>query len=428
MKKLQGQKILIGITGGIAAYKSVELIRRLRDWGAEIKVVMTANAQEFVSRLTFQAVSGYPVYHELFDEAAEAAMGHIELARWGDIFLIAPATANTLAKIAHGHADDLLSTLVLASPSRLIIAPAMNQQMWSNPAVQRNIQKLTESNVEIIGPGSGAQACGDVGAGRMLEPLAIRDYLANLQAIVSHGVANDNNASFNNDSLFGKHLVITAGPTQEPIDPVRFITNMSSGKMGYALAEVASQCGATVTLISGPVNIQAPLNVTLIKVTSALEMLSAVESLVDSRKIDVFVGCAAVADYRCKEIAEQKIKKSDDELHLSLIKNPDILQEISHRKNNRPQLCVGFAAETENLEHNAHLKLNKKRLDFILANDVSDRTIGFDVDENRLSVFFKNGEAIELRKQTKLQISFEIMKIVAEQLQYASCPTKSRKK
>jgi len=390
------KNILLGVSGGIAAYKSVELCRRLQDNGFHVRVVMTKAATEFVTPLTFQAISGHPVHTELFDPAAEAAMGHIELARWADLLLIAPATANTIAKLALGLSDDLLTTLVTATAAPVAIAPAMNQQMWKAPTTEQHLSVLRQRGVQIIGPAAGAQACGDVGFGRMLEPLEIVDYVLYPAQ----------------DTLQGQHWVITAGPTREQIDPVRFLSNNSSGKMGFALAKAAARLGANVTLVSGPVSLEAPPAVNLIKVKSAQDMLDSVmEHISDAR---VFIGCAAVADYRPAEFIAQKIKKNTQELHVDFVKNPDILQTVAELKQ-RP-FCVGFAAETQKLEHYAKDKLKRKNLDMICANNVANGKIGFDSDENAVTVFFKNDRTEVLQQCCKHKIASQLVYLIQKNL------------
>ncbi len=371
MKNLSNKRILLGVTGGIAAYKSAELVRRLRDQGAEVRVVMTRGACEFITPLTMQALSGRAVHTELLDHASESGMGHIELARWSDIVLVAPASANFIARLAHGLADDLLSTLCLATTAPVVIAPAMNQQMWTNSATQENIETLGRRSIKIIGPAEGAQACGEIGPGRMLEP---EQLLQEAAQIFSTGLLTD------------LKLTVTAGPTREAIDPVRYITNHSSGRMGYAVARAAVEAGASVTLISGPVAIDPPHRVRHIGVDTADQMRDAVMSdIIDS---DIFIAAAAVVDYRCTDIAEQKIKKSSDDLNLVLQKNPDILAEVARLS--RAPFTVGFAAETENLLINAQLKLKNKNLDMIAANLVGEG-LGFNVDENALQIFWVLG-------------------------------------
>lgn len=353
MLSLSNKRILLGITGGIAAYKCAELSRIFSKAGADVRIAMTKAATEFVTPLTMQALSGNKVHLDLLDVDAEAGMGHIELARWADLVLIAPATADSLARLASGQANDLLTTLVLAASAPIAIAPAMNQGMWSNTGTQENLKVLSKRNFHIFGPAAGEQACGDVGLGRMLEPVEIAQACAGL---------------FETGHLAGKHLVITGGPTREPLDPVRFLSNHSSGKMAYALANEAVQAGAKVTLVSGPVNLPTPDGVERIDVLTASEMLSASLSAIEGA--DVFIGVAAVADYRPDTVATNKIKKSDDNLQLNLIKNPDIISEIS-KLSERP-FMVGFAAETENIVANGKSKLEKKNLDLLFANNATN--------------------------------------------------------
>ena len=365
------QNILIGISGGIAAYKIPQLIRLLKKQGDNVRIVMSEHAHEFVTATTLQAVSGEAVRDALFDPAAEQGMGHIELARWADAYLIAPASANTLGKLAHGIADNLLTTLYLATSARVLGAPAMNCHMLAHPAVQANLAALTaRPNHVVIPSDSGAQACGDVGAGRLPEPETLRDWLTPRR------------------DWQGIHLTVTAGPTREAIDPVRYISNHSSGKMGFAIADAFAKRGANVTLIAGPVNLATPNNVKRVDVTSAQEMWqTALESAV---KNHIFIGCAAVADYRVAEVAEQKIKKSGEEMTLTLIKNPDIIADVGHLTENRP-FTVGFAAETQNVADYAKDKLKRKNLDMICANDVSGGQV-FGQDHNALQLFWENGE------------------------------------
>lgn len=390
---LSGRRVLLGICGGIAAYKSADLVRRLRESGCEVQVVMTAEAQRFVGAQTFQAVSGRPVRDSLWDEAAEAAMGHIELARWPDLILIAPATANTIARLAHGHADDLLSTLCLASDRPIALAPAMNRLMWAHPATQANVATLIARGAQLLGPGSGEQACGETGAGRMWEPLQIRDAVA---------------ALFGDGPLNGVRVAITAGPTREPIDPVRFITNRSSGKMGYALAQALHQLGAEVTLISGPTALAVPAGVRRVDVETAEQMLDA--TLHSAGHSQIVIGTAAVADYRVAAPAEHKIKKKSDGLDLTLVKNPDILSEV--RKAFPDAFVVGFAAETEKLAEHALEKLTRKRLDMIAANWVGDGR-AFDQDHNALHVFWNGGER-ELPSASKTELGRQLADLIAQ--------------
>ncbi|MDR0807222.1 MAG: bifunctional phosphopantothenoylcysteine decarboxylase/phosphopantothenate--cysteine ligase CoaBC [Enterobacteriaceae bacterium] len=375
MAMLTGKKIVLGISGGIAAYKCPEIVRRLRDQGAEVRVVMTSAAKAFITPLTLQAVSGSPVADDLLDPAAEASMGHIELGKWADMVILAPATADLLARIAAGMANDLLSTVCLATAAPVIAVPAMNQQMYKAAATQHNLQILASRGIELWGPDSGSQACGDVGLGRMLDPLTI----------VQHCVGYFSPAQ----DLAGINILLTAGPTREALDPVRFISNHSSGKMGYAIAKAAAKRGANVTLISGPVDLTTPANVTRIDVTSALEMRDAV--LQRAATQNIFIACAAVADYRAEHIAAEKIKKQGDDLLLKMVKNPDIVAEVAAMTENRP-FVVGFAAETQNVEEYARKKLVSKNLDLICANDVSLPNHGFNSDTNALCLYWSNGK------------------------------------
>ena len=397
MTNLTNKKIVLGITGGIAAYKCAELVRRLKDAGCEVKVVMTESAKHFITPLTMQAVSGETVSDSLLDPSAEASMGHIEFAKWADLILVAPATCNIIAKMAAGIADDLLTTLLLATPAKVAVAPAMNQQMYAHAATQANLATLKARNVLIWGPGKGEQACGDIGAGRMLEP---------------HELVALCTAKEQPQLLAGKTITITAGPTREPLDPVRFISNHSSGKMGYALAEAALQFGAKVNLISGPVTIKAPTGVNLINIESAEELLT--ESLTYASQSDAFIGCAAVADYRAANIATQKMKKQGDELTLTLTKNPDVIAAIANLTQNRPY-TVGFAAETQNVESYAKGKLQNKNLDMICANDVSKSGLGFNSDHNALTLYWHN-EQLELPTTSKVEIARKVIEQLAKHL------------
>ena len=386
----------LAIVGGIAAYKIPELIRRLKDEGAQVRVILTKGGEAFVTPMTLQAVSGEEVHSELLDTQAEAGMGHIQLAKWADIVMIAPASANTLAKLAHGFADDLLSTVCLATAAPLLLAPAMNQQMWQHPAVKANMQRLSEQGVKAIGPESGSQACGDVGAGRMSEPHQIKTFIIEqLQDSVSKPLA-------------GVRLTITAGPTREVIDPVRYISNHSSGKMGFALAQSAAKLGAEVTLIAGPVDLQTPTGVKRLDVESAQEMLEAALA----HPSDIFIGCAAVADYRVANIAEHKIKKNAQSgaPQLELIENPDILKTIAEQ--NPAPMCVGFAAETRDVETYAIDKLKRKKLALIIANDVSNSDIGFNSDNNA-AVVLSADERVVFEQQSKTSLAHQLAHYIA---------------
>ncbi|MGF1737995.1 bifunctional phosphopantothenoylcysteine decarboxylase/phosphopantothenate--cysteine ligase CoaBC [Photobacterium satsumensis] len=387
MQTLAGKKILLGISGGIAAYKCAELTRRLIERGAQVQVVMTKAAKEFITPLTMQAVSGRPVSDSLLDPAAEASMGHIELAKWADLVLLAPATADLIARMAAGMGNDLLTTLCLATDSPIAVAPAMNQQMYRHIATQENIATLARRGCHIWGPASGEQACGDVGPGRMLEPMQLVH------------LAED---FFKPADLNGMSLTITAGPTREAIDPVRYLTNHSSGKMGYAIAEAAAKRGATVTLISGPTNLATPHGVTRIDISSAEQMHQV--ALEQAPASDIFIGCAAVADFRPAAVAEQKMKKKDgeDDMVIRLVKNPDIIASIAALEADRP-FTVGFAAETQDVEQYARGKLARKHLDLICANDVSNAGQGFNSDQNALHLYWPQGnKALPLTSKAEL--------------------------
>ncbi|WLT06909.1 bifunctional phosphopantothenoylcysteine decarboxylase/phosphopantothenate--cysteine ligase CoaBC [Gilliamella apis] len=393
---LSGKNILLGITGGIAAYKCPDLVRHLKKAGAQVRVVLTESASHFVAPMTLQAVSGNAVSKELFDPTAELSMSHIELAKWADLVLIAPATANIIAKMANGIADDLLSTICLATPAKIVIAPAMNQQMYKAAATQQNLATLESRNTLVLGPDDGFQACGDIGPGRMVEPTTI--------------VENINNYFLANSELAGTTITITAGPTIEELDPVRYISNYSSGKMGFAIAKAAAEMGATVNLISGPVNLTTPNNVNRINVKSAKQMYD--EALVLAEKSAIFISCAAVADYRAETIAKNKIKKTDDsnEFVIKLVKNPDIVASIAGLKEHRP-FVVGFAAETNDVKTYALKKLTTKNLDLICANDVSDHNIGFNSDQNALTLYWRNGEQT-LPLSSKQQLAKQLLQAV----------------
>lgn len=404
------KNIILAVTGGIAAYKSAIIVRRLKDYGFNVRVVMTHGAQAFITPLTFQALSGNPIHTELLDPEAEAGMGHIELARWADLVLVAPASCDTLAKFAHGLADDLLSTLYLATKAPIWVAPAMNQQMWAAKATQRNLQTLVEDGVHVIMPDAGSQACGDVGLGRMPEPeqlaYQVREYFHKAQRAIAEKFG----------LLAGKHVVVTAGPTREAIDPVRYISNHSTGKMGFSLAAACYAAGAKVTLIAGPVTLDTPNGVQRVNVASAIQMLDASMQTLDEG-CDIFIATAAVADYRVAQVADQKIKKAGDELAVSLIKNPDIVATIAQQQQ-RP-FMVGFAAETQNVEEYAAGKLVAKKLDMIACNDVSRKDIGFASDENAMTVFFAQSYHMkkrELEKASKQEISLQLVEAIADAL------------
>lgn len=397
---------IIGVTGGIAAYKTPELIRLLKRAGAEVRVVLSPSAEQFVTKLTLQAVSGHAVYDQLFDHSFEAAMGHIELAKWADHILIAPLSANRLAALAHGFADDLLTTLCLATNAQLWGAPAMNQAMWAHPATQANLEILQARGMVCLGPESGEQACGDVGLGRMMEPSTIMSVLSCHEKLNATAQQSDSLPIFR-----GMRILITAGPTREYLDPVRYLSNKSSGKMGYAIAEAACDFGAEVILISGPTALAPPSGATVISVESAQEMYQQVMEF--GRSVDIVIGCAAVADYRFEEQYAQKIKKTTTEDHLSitLVKNPDILLSLCQQKN-RP-FCVGFAAETHDTESLAIEKMRRKDLDMIALNDVSCTDIGFESDINALTVFTQT-EKMLIEKAPKYQVAHQLLKKIRE--------------
>ena len=394
MLNFSNKNILLCVTGGIAAYKAAEIIRLFKKDGADVRVIMTESAKEFITPLTLQAVSGNEIHDSLLDLKAESAMGHIELAKWADIILIAPCTAESMAKIAHGRADDLMGAVILASKASTYIAPAMNTTMWLDKGTQANYQKLLSRGINFIGPDEGEQACGDIGPGRLVEP----DKIINL--IKSH---------LNKGPLSGKTVTITAGPTREQIDPVRYISNNSSGKMGYALAEAAVQEGAIVNLVSGPVVLAADKSINLFKINSASEMLEAVNTCMKSS--DIFISCAAVADYKPSNYSDTKIKKENlDNLEINLEKNHDILSEVAEQFSSA--YIVGFAAETFNVNSNAKKKLDSKNLNMIISNDVSDTSIGFDSDENEVHVI-TGSETIFIKKDKKIRIAREILNIIS---------------
>jgi phosphopantothenoylcysteine decarboxylase / phosphopantothenate---cysteine ligase len=391
---MQGKRILLGVTGGIAAYKSPDLVRRLRERGAEVQVVMTAAAREFVTATTFPAVSGRSVRSELWDPAAEAAMGHIELARWADVVLIAPASADFLARLAGGQADDLLATLCLATSAPVAVAPAMNHLMWAHAATRANVALLTQRGTSILGPAEGDQACGETGPGRMLEPL---DLVERLHALLPGSGA-----------LAGKRVLITAGPTRERIDPVRFISNRSSGKMGFAVAQAAREAGAQVVMICGPVALATPAGVQRLDVESAADMLAAV--LAQVRPEDIFISTAAVADYRPAQAATHKIKKTEESLALQMARTTDIIGTLAAGPS-RPAFVVGFAAETDTVEQNARAKMLRKNLDMIAANEVGHDKV-FDCADNELIVLWRNGRKL-LPRNAKTQLARELIELIA---------------
>ena len=394
MLNFSNKNILLCVTGGIAAYKAAEIIRLFKKDGADVRVIMTESAKEFITPLTLQAVSGNEIHDSLLDLKAESAMGHIELAKWADIILIAPCTAESMAKIVHGRADDLMGAVILASKASIYIAPAMNTTMWLDKGTQANYQTLLSRGINLIGPDKGEQACGDIGPGRLVEP----DKIINL--IKSH---------LNKGPLSGKTVTITAGPTREQIDPVRYISNNSSGKMGYALAEAAVQEGAIVNLVSGPVVLAADKSINLFKINSASEMLEAVNTCMKSS--DIFISCAAVADYKPSNYSDTKIKKENlDNLEINLEKNHDILSEVAEQFSSA--YIVGFAAETSDVNSNAKKKLDSKNLNMIISNDVSDTSIGFDSDENEVHVI-TGSKTIFIKKDKKIRIAREILNIIS---------------
>lgn len=401
MNRLTNKRVLLGVTGGIAAYKSADLVRRLQDDGADVRVVMTRSAQEFITPLTMQALSNHPVHLDLLDTETESVMGHIELARWADVVLVAPATADFIARLTAGHGDDLLTTICLAAECGVIIAPAMNQAMWAKPSTQQNTQVLKQRGVSLFEPDVGLQACGETGAGRLMDVPEIVTALA---------------SQFRTASLAGRHVVITAGPTREAIDPVRYISNHSSGKQGYALALAAIEAGARVTLISGPTNINAPDRATVVAVQSADEMLKAVMSSISDA--DIFIGVAAVADYKPVSVENQKIKKSGGStLTLDLVQNQDILKTVASLENS--PFTVGFAAETENVIEYARTKLTAKNLDMIIANNVADTSIGFNSDQNETTIITRNLSGTTEAQQPKMSkenLSRKLIELIAEQI------------
>ncbi|MAA87473.1 MAG: bifunctional phosphopantothenoylcysteine decarboxylase/phosphopantothenate--cysteine ligase CoaBC [Haliea sp.] len=399
MAHLFNRNVVLGVSGGIAAYKSAELVRQLKERGADVRVVMTRGAQEFITPLTLQALSGHPVHTELLDTEAELGMGHIELARWADLLIIAPATADLIARLATGRADDLLTTVALATAAPKLVAPAMNQQMWRDPATSANINTLQDRGMLLVGPASGEQACGDVGTGRMEQPANI--------ALAAAGL-------FANGALAGRRVVITAGPTREALDPVRYLSNHSSGKMGYALAAAAVDAGAQVTLVSGPVQLATPEHAERVDVVSAAQMLEACLARVTD--CDLFIACAAVADYRPATVAAGKIKKDAEHLTLELERTTDILASVSRHA--QAPFTVGFAAETHDVEQYARGKLERKKLDMIVANDVSDTAIGFNSDQNAVTVFWQQGSCA-LAQASKSTIARELIALIAQRMEAA---------
>ncbi len=393
MAHLFNRNVLLGVSGGIAAYKAAELVRQLQEHGANVRVVMTQGAQEFITPLTLQALSGNPVHTQLLDTEAEMGMGHIELARWADLLVIAPATADLLARLAAGRADDLLTTVTLATAAQKLIAPAMNQQMWRDQATVENVSILESRGFTMAGPAQGEQACGDVGPGRMEQPDAIADRACTL---------------FDSRELEGVRVVITAGPTREALDPVRYISNHSSGKMGFALAQAAVDAGAQTTLVCGPVNLTTPQYVARHNVQSARQMLDQCTELLP--QCDIFIACAAVADYRPATIEQQKIKKGSEELSLGLVRNPDIVASVAASK--PKPFTVGFAAETNDVITYAKGKLERKNLDMIVANDVSSSETGFNSDENEVTVIWANGLE-PLKRASKSAIARQIIALIS---------------
>ncbi len=404
--QLVQKNVLLGVSGGIAAYKTPDLVRKLTAEGANVRVVLTESAKHFVSSLSLQAVSGNKVSTDLLDEDAEAGMGHIELARWADYFVIAPATANIIAKLSHGLADDLLTTLALATKATLFVAPAMNQQMWAAKATLSNVSILQQRGAILLGPASGEQACGDIGYGRMLEPEQIAQHLVDYKT---------DTESASSALLDGLNIMITAGPTREPIDPVRYISNHSSGKMGFAIATAAQKMGAKVTLVAGPVSLPTPDSVNRVDVETADEMFEKVH--IEIAKQHIFIACAAVADYRVLQASDHKMKKqSDNDLSLTLIQNPDVLKSVAFL--DHAPFTVGFAAETQNIETYAKNKLEKKKLNMIAANDVSNSDLGFNSDQNALIVITKKSK-VKLPVDSKDSLATKLLKLIHKE--YSNC-------
>jgi len=399
MDDLQGQKVLLGVSGSIAAYKSPDIVRRLKDQGADVRVVLTASAEKLVSPTVFQAVSGEPVRGDIWDEQAEAAMGHIELAKWADLILIAPATANVIAQLAAGSADNLLTTICLATEAPVVLAPSMNQAMWNDAATQANCDVLRKRNIKLIGPDEGSQACGDVGPGRMSEP-------ADIVSRLSRGGRSG--------PLEGLRVMVTAGPTREAIDPVRFVSNRSSGKMGFAVARAAADAGAEVTLVAGPVSLPTPPRVERIDVENTQQMVDA--AMADIGGIDIYIGAAAISDYRPQNPASQKIKKSAATFVLEMVKSPDLLATIAALEDG--PFAVGFAAETEKLEQHATDKLNRKQLDMIIANLVGEK-LCFDADDNEVVVLWQGGRQ-PLPRSSKPELARQLVEVIASRYRQKS--------
>ena len=393
MSDLTNKRIVLGVSGSIAAYKSPEIVRRLQDLGAEVRVIMTNGGREFVSERSLQTISKNKVHDNLWDKEAELAMGHIELAKWADVIIIAPASANTIAKLCHGRADDLLTTVILATEAKIIIAPAMNQQMFAASAMKDNLKLLQKRGMDIIKPGFGEQACGDVGEGRLADPLDIAKQAADL---------------FTSSLLSGKNILITLGGTKESIDPVRFISNHSSGKMGMALAHACIQAGAKTTLIVGSISVDIEKRAEVIHIVSAEDMYKAVMKKINSQ--DLFISCAAVADFKPKKMSKNKIKKNDSSMTIELIENKDILASVCQLE--KKPICIGFAAETINHIENAKIKLKKKQCDAIILNDVSKSEIGLNSNENEVHFITKNKSEI-IEKNTKQIIAEKIINKLA---------------
>ena len=395
VKRLTNKRVLLGVSAGIAAYKTPDLVRKLTELGAEVQVILSKNADQFVAPLALQAVSGNPTHSYAMTAESESGMGHIDLARWADVVLIAPATANLMARLCSGNADELLTTVCVATEAPIAIAPAMNQQMWQNKATEQNLETLISRDVWVLGPDAGEQACGEVGPGRMLQPIEIAQTLAE---------------RFHHGKLTGKNIMLTVGPTWEALDPVRGITNHSSGTMGYALAQAAIEAGANVTLICGPTKTSPPEHAAVTKVISALDMHKAVMDQISEQ--DIFIGVAAVADYRPADIADGKIKKSGDEMTMTLVKNPDILADVANLKN--PPFCVGFAAETDNIVDYARGKLERKKLKMIAANHVGGSETGFGVPDNAITLISVD-KVVDLPKQNKYSLARALIKEISEQ-------------